>query len=165
MTPNRNRDLLFEGMTSDEVRVADVMHPGVIFCAPESPLRYAARLMARHGVHAIVVLGEDEEGGLWGVVSDSDLVHAIAQQDLGARTAGGMARTPVVTISREDTLARAAELMSEHGVTHLLVVSREAHPIGVVSTLDLARATASGLTDRARAPLAADPSPPAKEER
>jgi len=94
VTPNRNRDLLFEGMTSDDVRVADVMHPGVIFCAPESPLRYVARLMARHGVHAIVVLGEDEEGGLWGVVSDSDLVHAIARHDLGARTAGGTARTP-----------------------------------------------------------------------
>ncbi|RPI11627.1 MAG: CBS domain-containing protein [Actinobacteria bacterium] len=71
----------------------------------------------------------------------------------------------VVTISREDTLARAAELMSEHGVTHLLVVSRKAHPIGVVSTLDLARATASGLTDRARVSMAADPSPLAKEER
>jgi len=55
--------------------------------------------------------------------------------------------------------------MSEHGVTHLLVVSRKAHPIGVVSTLDLARATASGLTDRARVSMAADPSPLAKEER
>jgi CBS domain-containing protein len=141
-------DRALEGVTSNELRVADVMHPGVFFCAPESPLRHAAHLMARHRIHAIVVLGDDEEGGLWGVVSDGDLVHAIARHDVGSRTAGGTARTPIVTISRDATVAAAAELMSEHGVTHLLVVVAAGdRPIGVVSTLDLARAAAAGLTD------------------
>jgi CBS domain-containing protein len=144
-------DRALEGVTSDELRVGDVMHPGVIFCAPESPLRHAARLMARHRVHAIVVLGDDEEGGLWGVVSDADLVQAIARRELGALTAGGMARTPLVTVSREETVAGAALLMAEHGVTHLLVVDQGERPIGVVSTLDLARAAAAGLTSPAHA--------------
>lgn len=144
-------DRALEGVTSDELRAGDVMHPGVIFCAPESPLRYAAGLMARHHVHAIVVLGEDEEGGLWGVVSDADLVGAIARQDLSSYTAGGVARTPIVTIARDEPVANAAVLMTEHGVTHLLVVDQGDRPIGVVSTLDLARAAAAGLTDPARA--------------
>lgn len=140
-------DRVLEEVTSGELLVGDVMHPGVIFCAPESPLRHAARLMARHRVHAIVVLGDDEEGGIWGVVSDADLVRALARHDLSGLTAGGTARTPLVTISRGETVARAAELMSEHGVTHLLVVERGDRPIGVLSTLDLARAAAAGLTD------------------
>jgi CBS domain-containing protein len=148
-------DRALEGVTSDELLVADAMHPGVIFCAPESPLRHAARLMAKHRVHAIVVLGDDEEGGLWGVVSDVDLVDAVARNDLSGCTAGGVARTPLVTIAREQTVASAALLMSEHGVTHLLVVASGDRPIGVISTLDLARAAAAGLTDpvRERAPL------------
>src|SRR5688572_13956725 len=57
-------------VTFDEVTVAEAMHPGVLVCGPESPLRYAARVMATHGVHAVVVLGDEEEGGLWGIVSD-----------------------------------------------------------------------------------------------
>ncbi|HEU6443827.1 MAG TPA: CBS domain-containing protein [Gaiellaceae bacterium] len=153
-------DRALESVSSKELRVGDVMHPGVIFCAPESPLRHAARLMARHRVHAIVVLGDDEEGGLWGVVSDADLVQAIARQSLGDTTAGGMARTPLVTILREETVAKAAALMSEHSVTHLLVVDQGDRPIGVVSTLDLARAAAAGLTDPAR-----PPAPTTEEER
>lgn len=148
-----------ERVTSDELRVEDVMHPGVIFCAPESPLRHAARLMARHRVHAIVVLGDDEEGGLWGVVSDGDLAAAIAAGDLGGLTAGGTARTPVVMIRREERVVDAAAVMTEHGVAHLLVVDRGDRPVGVVSTLDLARAAAAGMTDRGRSAL-----PSEKEE-
>lgn len=131
---------------SDEITVGEVMHPGVIYCAPESPLRYAARLMARHRIHAIVVLGDDEEGGAWGVVSDADLLAAIARRELDEHSAGGLARTPLVTISRSESVVRAAELMRERAVTHLLVVT-DAHPVGVVSTLDLAGAIADGMVD------------------
>ena len=133
------------GVPADEATVGEVMHPGVIFCPPESPVRHAARLMATYNVHAVVVLGDDEEGGLWGIVSDSDLVSVIARRELDEHTAGGMSRTPLVTVCRSDSVAHAAELMREHGVTHLLVVVRH-RPVGVVSTLDLARAAAEGLS-------------------
>ena len=122
------------------------MHEGVLFCPPEAPLRYAAEMMARHRVHAIVVLGDDEEGGLWGIVSDSDVVAAIARGELDQHTAGGAARTPLVTISRSDSVEHAAEAMREHAVTHLVVVADE-RPVGVVSTLDLAAAVAAGMVD------------------
>ena len=137
--------------TSDEITVGEVMHPGVLVCGPESPLRHAARVMATHGVHAVVVLGDDEAGGLWGIVSDTDLVTAIARRELDLHTAGGMARTPLVTVSREQSLAQATELMSEHGVTHLVVVGARNRPIGIVSTLDIARAVAAGLVVKRRA--------------
>ena len=139
------------GLTADEVLVADVMHHGVVYCPPEVPLSFAARVMASHHVHAVVVVGDDEEGGLWGVVSDTDVLAAIADRTLDRQTAGGMARTPIVTVSRRHTLARAAELMKQHGVSHLLVVGPQARPIGVMSTFDLVRAAAAGLVDR-RAP-------------
>jgi CBS domain-containing protein len=138
----------FAGMTAGEVLVGEVMHLGVVYCPPEVPLRYAARTMAANRVHAVVVLGDDEEGGLWGVVSDIDVLAAIADRTLDRQTAGGMARTPVVTVSRRHTLARAAELMRKHEVTHLVVVGPESRPIGVVSTFDLVRAAAGGLVDR-----------------
>jgi CBS domain-containing protein len=74
------------------------MHPGVLSCPPETPLREVARMMARFRVHAIVVFAEEGAGGergvIWGVVSDSDVVAAAAAGDVDARTAGRAARTP-----------------------------------------------------------------------
>ena len=135
------------GAPSDEITVGEVMHPGIIIAAPESPLRQVARLMARHRVHAVVVIGDDEEGGIWGIVSDRDLLGALAGAELDEHTAGGMARTPVLTVSRSDSVGHAARVMSEHAVTHLLVLASGRHPVGVISTLDLARAAAADMVD------------------
>jgi CBS domain-containing protein len=143
------------GAPYDEVPVSDVMHPGVVICAPESPVAYAAKLMAHHRIHAIVVMGDDEEGGLWGVISDTDVLSAFARPELVASNAGALAQTPIVTVSPSDGVARAAELMRTHRVSHLLVTVRN-RPIGVVSTLDLARAMAAGVGTDSRAGNAAD---------
>lgn len=120
------------------------MHPGVIVCSPESPIRHAAWLMATHAIHAVVVLGDDEEGGLWGVVSDADVLHATAQSDAGELPVAAIAETPLTTVARSASLEEAHRLMHEHAVTHLLVTVRD-RPVGVVSTLDLVRAVAAGV--------------------
>ena len=126
-----------------DVTVREVMHPGVIVCAPESPLRYAAGLMARHRIHAIVVWGDDEEGGPWGVLTDTDVLAALGRRELDG-SAGALAQTPMVTVSADEGVLRAAQLMRQHQVTHL-VVTAWGRPVGVVSTLDLARVAAAGV--------------------
>jgi CBS domain-containing protein len=50
-----------------------------------------------------------------------------------------------VSVAPEDAVADAADLMVRHGVTHLVVVSEQTgSPVGVISTLDVARAAAGG---------------------
>lgn len=56
-------------------------------------------------------------------------------------TARTVASAPVLTIESAETIRRGAELMVEHGVAHLVVVKR-GRPVGVLSTLDLARVIA-----------------------
>ena len=57
--------------------------------------------------------------------------------------AGQVAATPVLVIGTTDTLDQAMQLMVEHEASHLIVIERHARrPIGVVSTLDVARAIA-----------------------
>jgi CBS domain-containing protein len=41
--------------------VGDAMNNGVISCAPETPLRVVARMMATYGVHAIFVFQHVED--------------------------------------------------------------------------------------------------------
>ena len=132
-----------------QIRVSEAMHPGVLTCALETPLRDVARIMATYRVHSVVVFGTDDEavgGRIWGVVSDLDLVSAAATGGgLEEQTAGATAVTPAVMVAPSDTLEHAAQLMREHEVAHVVVVDETtARPVGVLSTLDLARELALG---------------------
>jgi CBS domain-containing protein len=123
-------------------RVTDAMHHGVIVCDRDESLAQVARLMSEHRVHSVVVGGET--GRLWGIVSDLDLVAAAAVRALDEQTAGGTAVTPVVAVAPEHSLQEAAQLMTSYGVAHLVVVEPQTgRPVGVLSTLDLARALAA----------------------
>jgi CBS domain-containing protein len=48
-----------------DARVADVMHPGVLTCPPETSLPTVGRMMARHRVHAVVVTGLEAEAATY----------------------------------------------------------------------------------------------------
>lgn len=126
--------------------VADAMSKGVISCPPETPLRVVARMMARFSVHAIFVFEYGEEEGLrfWAVVSDLDLVAA-AGLDLDTLTAGATAVTPLVSVAADGSIGEAGALMAQYGIAHLAVTEPGSRrPIGVISTLDVARAVAAG---------------------
>ncbi len=131
-----------------EIEVSEAMHPGVLTCPLETSLRDVARMMSVYRIHAVVAYGEDTDDvdapGLWGVVTDLDLVQATVAGELEDHTAGGTAVTPALTIAADDTLQHAAQLMSEHEVTHLIVIAHSSkRPVGVLSTLDIARALAA----------------------
>ena len=123
--------------------VAEAMNPGVITCPRSASLHAIARMMSAHRVHCIVVFDErDQSDGrpFWGVVSGLDLAAALSEDTFFERTAGEIAASPLVQVSSIETLDRAAQLMTEHGSTHLVVVDRTTQlPVGVLSTLDLAR--------------------------
>jgi CBS domain-containing protein len=128
-----------------DLRVADVMHPGVVSCAFEAPLRTVARMLSAYRIHTVVVFAEHRaaDPGSWAVVSDVDVLRAGLDGDVDRTTAGDAAGTPVVMVAPEDTLDHAARLMAEQGTTHLIVVDRHSErPLGVVSTLDLTKALA-----------------------
>lgn len=124
----------------DELKVADVMRPGVITCHPSAPLFTVAERMALHGIHALIVAGitRDFLQGdrlAWGVVSDLDLVSAFPA-GLEGHSAAEVTRRDAVMIEPSAPVVTAAALMVKHQTAHL-VVAEDGEPIGVVSTLDL----------------------------
>lgn len=123
----------------DTIAVREAMHEGVLSCPTDTLLSTVAEMMAANGVHCVVVTDLDDVS-VWGVVSDLDLVAAAGVRDLDAQSAGGSAATPALAIAPDDTLQRAAQVMTEHAATHLLVVDETSgRPVGVLSTLDVAR--------------------------
>ncbi len=131
----------------DRLRVVDAMHPGMISCPPETSLRTVARMMASYRVHAIFVHAHGDElladGDKWRVVTDADLVRAARDGDLDELVAQQVAASPALTIATVDPLGAALQAMVEHEVAHLIVVERHSgRPIGVLSSLDVARVLA-----------------------
>ena len=124
---------------SARIRVFEAMHEGVLTCSRDTSLDEVAALMADRHVHCVVVT-DDDVNAVWGIVSDLDLVAAASVRDLAEQTADATAATAALTIGAPETLQRAAQLMTEHGATHLVVVDRDHRPVGVLSTLDIARA-------------------------
>jgi CBS domain-containing protein len=141
--------------TTPSLAVGAVMHRGVINVPPQTPLIEAAAEMARSRVHCVVVEGlargpQQQEELVWGIVSDLDLMRALAAGRLDA-SAGEMAATEIVTVEESESVEQASRLMAEHECTHLIVVapgSPEPEPVGVISSLDVAAALAAPLRPR-----------------
>ena len=129
----------------EEVTVRDLMHTGVFHCPPETPLKVVARIMSLNKIHSVVVFGDpanynDERA--WRIVSDVDLV-GLALSGSVSRTAGDAATGEVLTVVPSDLIAHAAKVMSGNGTSHVVVVDEASnHPVGVLSTLDIAAALA-----------------------
>ena len=118
------------------VLVRDCMHRGIVSCSAEAPLTEVAGLMAKHRVHAIAIT-TGHGGRPAGVVSDLDVVAAVATGE--ERIAGQVAATEPLAVSADEHIERAARMMAEHGVSHLIVLDHEGgYPTGVLSTLNVA---------------------------
>jgi CBS domain-containing protein len=125
----------------DHIRVSDCMHHGILSCDAGAPLAEVAAIMTAHRVHAVAVVNGTESRPI-GIVSDLDVVAAASRgEELSASQA---AASEPLTVSSEDSLQRAAQLMSEHGVSHLVVLDAAGgYPAGVLSTFDVAAVCAA----------------------
>ena len=135
-------------LTVDRMTAGDAMHTGIA-CDVHAPLGAVARMMAAHRIHCVVVRNSamevtDPGAGLWGVISDLDLVRLVATDAVGGRTAA-RARNPAVVVDERDSVQEAARLMADNDVTHLVVVNHAAKPVGVFSTLDVAQAVSDAI--------------------
>lgn len=122
--------------------VGEAMHRGVLTVPLRAPLSQVAETMAKHRVHCVVALGDspDERSSrVWGLVGDLELTRIACTEGLQGRTAGGSATTELVTVVPKDSVHHAAELMTQHEVSHVIVVDPLTdRPVGVLSTLDVA---------------------------
>ena len=135
------------GPAFEHATVADAMRTGIISCSSDTSVHAIAEIMAGYHVHAVVVetvpKGSDA-GSSWGIVSDLELARAASRGELDS-TAGELAASSADVVAPTDSLRHAARLMSDRGVSHLIVAAEPgARPAGIISTLDLAMALAWG---------------------
>jgi len=114
--------------------VRTAMQLGLFHCPPDADLRTLARMMAERSIHCVVV-GD-------AVVTDLDLMRGLQEPD-GSRIASDVA-TAGIRVLPGESLEAATRLMTDHRTTHLIVVSPQTGlPVGMISSLDIARVAAS----------------------
>jgi CBS domain-containing protein len=127
------------------MKVKDVMHKGVDWVSPNTPVTELAKLMREHDIGCIPI-GEDDR--LIGMVTDRDIVcKGLASNNFDARRA--MARdvmTEGIHCCREDDdLAKAVHHMETLKVRRLPVINKSKRMVGMISLGDVSHSAPGDL--------------------
>jgi CBS domain-containing protein len=106
--------------------------------APDVPVLEAVRLMAEHGIGAVLVM---EGGDLKGILSERDYARKVV---LKGRSSGEtpirqIMSSPVHTVHPDDSLEDCMRTMTERRIRHLPVL-QGGRVVGVLSIGDLVKA-------------------------
>lgn len=130
------------------------MTQGVITVSPETPLKGAAELLARHRISGLPVV---DDGVVVGVLSEADIVVRSTgrreprsllpaflsgrrpEPDLDATLCREAMSSPAITIGAERPVAEAARMMVERKVNRLPVLDAS-ELVGILTRADLVRA-------------------------
>lgn len=116
------------------MKVRTVYRPEVITAEPSEDLVAVASRMRFHEVGALPVF---EHGAMHGIITERDVVSAVADGvDPSMTTVLGYMTPNPVTVSPETELSEAAASMIELGARHLPVVERGA-VVGMISARDV----------------------------
>ncbi len=116
------------------MKIETLCSTDVITAEVTDTLFEAAQKMASNHVGALAVL---DDGVLVGVISEADLVSAIAEEaSLELTSVDEFMTEDAITITLADDAGLAARRMVENGIGHLPVVERDS-AIGMVSKGDL----------------------------
>ena len=120
---------------------AILKHKGsfVATAAPERTVADVVRELAERGIGAVVVT--DADGGVAGILSERDIVYALAAQGAAAlgRRAGEIMTVEVTTATRATTYDEAFRAMTEGRFRHMPVLE-QGRLAGLVSIGDVVKA-------------------------
>lgn len=127
------------------MKIRDIMTQTVVTVQMDDKLSLVKEIFDNSKFHHLLVL---DEGKLFGVVSDRDLLKAISPNlgtmvityrdlvTLNKRVHQIMTRKPI-TLKADNSISDAAALFNTHRISCLPVVDDEFRPVGIVSWRDL----------------------------
>jgi|APTNR8051073442_1049403.scaffolds.fasta_scaffold02122_2 DNA polymerase-3 subunit epsilon/CBS domain-containing protein len=115
-----------------------VMRSPVAFLPPQATILEAARRMDSGGNDAIVI-GDPTTNGVWGVVTERDILRAFASDGAASteRRVESIMSEAVVFLPQDAFLYQGVARMQRRNIRHLIVTDVATRPVGVVSAYTL----------------------------
>jgi CBS domain-containing protein len=125
------------------MQVIDILrHKGreVVFLPSDANMSDAAVLLAAKRIGAVVI--KDERGAVAGILSERDVVKALATESVRAlaRPVSAFMTRAVATCGEADTVEALMEMMTEGRFRHVPVIDGEGLLIGLISIGDVVKA-------------------------
>jgi len=110
----------------------------IISIEPTADLATAAKLLSKHRIGSVVILGAGEH--LVGILSERDIVRALSEQGAGALAlpVGQVMTRDVATCGENDTVASIMERMTAGRFRHMPVVAN-GRLVGLISIGDVVK--------------------------
>ncbi|MEM1928163.1 MAG: CBS domain-containing protein [Acidilobaceae archaeon] len=113
--------------------VKNVMNSSPVVAFTTQKLEEVLEVMVSKRIGFMPVV--DEKGDLYGVLTEHDVVKALASLDEPAGVAvETVATSPIVAVSESEPLKRALELMTSYGFRRVVVVDEESRVVGAVTS-------------------------------
>ncbi len=113
----------------------DLASRPAVAVAPSANLYEAAVIMCEHNIGAVVVL--DDRSGLVGILSERDILHAVAKDvDTHAHLVADEMTSDVITVEATWAIHEAASAMTDHQIRHVVVTDATAG-LGMLSIRDV----------------------------
>jgi CBS domain-containing protein len=119
------------------MKVADIVTRPLITILSNATVLEASKRMMQNNIGLLVVCDPKDATRLVGVVSERDIIRAVASGDRLPERVDSITTRGAVTINASSDVAEAAEAMNKHKIRHVVVVDDRSMPTGVVSMRDL----------------------------
>ncbi|MEM1663212.1 MAG: CBS domain-containing protein [Pyrobaculum sp.] len=103
---------------------------------PDARIKDVARIMAEKKIGLVVIVDKNQPDIPIGVVSERDIVKAVAKGIEIDRSVREVMTSPVITIEGDEPIWNVAKVMREHNIRHV-VVTKGGRLFGVISIRDL----------------------------
>jgi predicted transcriptional regulator len=119
------------------MKVEEIASREVVTLDKEAKIIDAVKLMAAKRVGFLVLVDASNPKKPWGVVSERDIIKAIAEGEPLDAKVKSIATTKVIAIKKDEEIGKAAALMVSNNIRHLVVLDEYDRLFGVVSIRDL----------------------------
>jgi len=128
---------LLQSHVEDDTKVAALVKPSRNAPAPKvertEDIRETARVLVEGGTKVAPVF---EGGDLWGIITEDAILEAVLE-NLEALDVGQIYTEKVFTVTEDDGIGKAINLMRENGISRLPVVDEDGMLSGVATTHDI----------------------------
>jgi len=119
----------------EEIPAKEVMSKNLITVKPTVPISDAAKIMIKNKIGSLVIV--DDDGKLKGITTKADIGLYFASKGASIYSVHDFMTPNPITVRQSQSIFLAVSLMSEKGISRIVVIDEENKPVGIITLADV----------------------------